>query len=103
MRDKNLFIPFYSSLIPHPSSLHLSLRGDLFAALLCFFDCADHEEGLFWQIVVLAVNYLAEAAYRVGQLDVLAFQSCELRGDEHGLREEPLNLARARDRQLVFV
>src|SRR5947199_8518681 len=94
---------FYLLPITYHSSLLLPLRGDLFASLLCFFDCADHEEGLFWQIVVLAVNYFAESAYRVGQLDVLAFQSCELCGDEHGLREEPLNLARARDRQLVFV
>src|SRR5439155_24772743 len=42
-----------------------------------------------------------EAADRIGDGDVLAFEARELLGDEEGLREKLLYLARARHRQLV--
>src|SRR6185436_18341828 len=58
---------------------------------------------LLRKIVVFAVDQFAESAHGVFELDVLAFKTGELRRDEEGLREEPLDLSRARDRQLVFV
>src|SRR5437588_2809310 len=92
-----------SSLILHPFLLFSRLGGHAFSLLARLFDCADHVEGLFGQVVVLAVNDLLEAAYGVGDLDELAFEARELLRDEEGLREEALNLARARDYQLVLL
>src|SRR5438067_10590583 len=95
---------FTSSFRLHPSSFLLFSRlgGHAFGLLARLFDCADHVEGLFGQVVVLAVNDLLEAAYGVGDLDELAFEARELLRDEEGLREEALNLARARDYELVL-
>src|SRR5437868_14207625 len=96
---------FTSSFRRHPSSFLLfsRLSRHAFGLLARLLDDADHVEGLFGQVVVLAVNDLLEAAYGVGDLDELAFEACELLGDEEGLREEALNLARARDYKLVLL
>ncbi len=51
---------------------------------------------------MLAVDDLPEALDRVGDRHVLAGKPGELLRDEEGLREEPLDLARARDRELVL-
>src|SRR5205085_4458891 len=88
-----------SSLILHPFLLFRRHALGLLAGLL---DGADHVEGLFGEVVVLAVDDLLEAADGVGGLDELAFEAGKLLGDEEGLREEALNLARARDDQLVL-
>ena len=52
-------------------------------------------------IVVLSFGDLLKPLDRLGDGYVLALESRELLGDEERLRQEPLNLARARDRQLV--
>src|SRR5665648_799616 len=66
-------------------------------------DAADHEEGLFGQVVALAVDEVLEAAHGVGQRDVLAGDAGELFGDVERLREEALDLARALHDHLVLV
>src|ERR1043165_5450715 len=93
----------------HPCGLHPS-SFPLFSEPACealgllarLFDGADHVESLFGQVVVLAVDDFLKAADGVGSLDELALEAGELLGDEEGLREEALNLARARDDQLVI-
>src|SRR5450756_817510 len=66
-------------------------------------DAADHEEGLFGQVVALAVDEGLEAAHGVGQRDVLAGDAGELHGDVERLREEARDLARALHDHLVHV
>src|SRR5437879_35102 len=66
-------------------------------------DRADHVERLLGQVVVLAVEDLGEAADRVLELHVLARRAGELLRDEVRLREVALDLAGARDDELVFV
>src|SRR5687768_7387680 len=77
--------------------------GGLHAAALFdrFVNRPDHVERLLRQIVVLAVDDLLEALHRVGNLHVLALEAGELLGDEEGLRQEPLDLARTRHGELV--
>lgn len=92
------------SFIVHRSAFILSLRCcHLLGLLQDLFDSAHEVEGLFWNVVVFAVNDFAEAAHGVFELDVLASETCELFGDKEGLREEALNFARTRDDELVFV
>src|SRR3712207_5067174 len=95
----------YSSIIISHSSLVLfaDLAGDALGLLAGLFDGADEVEGAFGEVVVLAVHDLLEAADGVGDGDVLALEAGELLGDVEGLREEALNLARARDDQLVLL
>src|ERR1700687_1612857 len=50
-----------------------------------FVDGANHVESLLGNVVVLAFDDFLEAADGVFNLDVLAFEPGELRGDEHGL------------------
>ena len=50
---------------------------------------------------MLAFDDLLETADGVGDRHVLALETGELLGDEEGLRQEFLELARARHRQLV--
>src|SRR2546423_4819705 len=80
----------------------LRLR-QLLAALDGLLDGAHHVERLLRQVVVPAVEDLGEAADRVLELHVLAGRAGELLGDEVRLREEPLDLARASDDELVLV
>src|SRR5688572_22353532 len=93
-------IPF----IFHPSSfiLFLLLREG-FAFFDCLFDRADHIERLLRQIIVLAFHDFTKATNRIFELHILTFQTGELRSYEEWLREEPLQLTRARNDQLVFV
>src|SRR5688572_32037545 len=65
-------------------------------------DAADHVERLLRQVVALAVADHLEAADGFLQRDVLARRAGEDLGDGERLREEALDLARARDRLLVF-
>src|SRR6266849_4361684 len=86
-------------------SEYFNLRGRLlfhiFTLLACLLDGADHVESLLGKVVVLALEDLREAPHRVGDLHVLALASCEALGDAERLREEPLDLPRARHGQLV--
>ena len=66
-------------------------------------DGALQVERLLRKIVVLAFGDFLEAADGVGELDVLALEAGELLGHVERLREELLDLAGARDGQLVFV
>src|SRR5262245_910027 len=65
------------------------------------FDRTHQVERLLGNAVVLAFRDLLEALDGVGNRDVLAGKAGELRRDEERLRQEELNTARARDRQLV--
>src|SRR4029450_13168191 len=67
------------------------------------FDRPRHPEILLRDLVVLAIHDFLEAANRVGNHDVLAIKTSELLGNEEGLREELLNLPRARHRELVLL
>src|SRR5450432_147849 len=64
-------------------------------------EAALHVERLLRDVVALAVDDLLEAAHGVLDLDVLARRAGEGLGHEERLREELLDLAGARDRQLV--
>ena len=87
--------------------LRLGLLGLLAAHLAALLhglvDRADHVERLLGEVVVLAVQDLAEAVDRVLELDVLAGRAGELLGDEVRLREEALDLAGPLDDELVLV
>src|SRR5215510_1595453 len=67
-----------------------------------FFDRADHVERLLGQRVALAVDDHLEALDRVLERDVLARRAGEVLRYREGLRQEALDLARARHGQLVF-
>src|SRR5436305_14500713 len=89
--------------IPHPSSFipFLSFRRHAFGLLARLLDAVDLVEGLFGQVVVLAVNDLLEGAYGVGDLVALAFDACDLPGNADGLRKAALTLASPRDFQFA--
>src|SRR5579883_3472216 len=74
-----------------------------FEALIDLIDAAGHVEERLRHLIELAIKNLAEAANRLFQRHVLAFASGERLGHREGLREETLNLAGARHRQLVLV
>src|SRR5262249_25256000 len=78
------------------------LGGELLALLDRLLDRADHVEGRLRQVVVLAFAQALEAADRVGEFDEYAGEAGEHFGDVHGLREESLDLARARHGKLVL-
>jgi hypothetical protein len=67
-----------------------------------FLDGADHVEGGFGQVVVLALDEALEALDRVFEGDELARRAGEDFGDVERLRQEALDLAGARHRQLVL-
>jgi hypothetical protein len=67
-----------------------------------FVDRADHVEGLLGQVVALAVDDHLEAADGFLQRHVLARRAGEHLGDVERLRQEALDLARARHGQLVL-
>src|SRR2546422_4179608 len=73
----------------------LRLRDD-------FVDGPNHADVLFLHRVVLAFDDLLETPNRLGDRHVLAVETGELLRDEEWLRQEPLNLARARDRQSIL-
>src|SRR6267142_2687002 len=84
-------------------SATLAARRELLGLLHRLADVADHVEGLLGQLVVLAVDDFTEALHGVRELDVSTGLSGELLGDGERLGEEPLDLARARDDELVVV
>src|SRR5271169_5644354 len=59
--------------------------------LLHVLDPADHEECLLRQVVVLALADGLERRHGVLQRHEHAFLAGELLGDEHGVRQEPLD------------
>ena len=74
-----------------------------FLALLDgLLDGADHVEGRFRQMVVFALAQALEAADGVGEVDEHARRAGEHFGDMERLRQEALDLARARHGQLVL-
>src|SRR5262245_53934339 len=75
----------------------------LFSLLEHFFDGPLHVESLLGNFIVFALGDFTEALARIRQLHVFPGESGELLGHVERLREEPLNLARARHRQLVFI
>src|SRR5205823_5361785 len=86
---------------PQSSGLRRRFR-DLLGVLARLIDRPDHVEGLLGHVVALARHDLLEALDCIGNFDEAALEPGELRRDEEGLREEPLDLARARDGQLVL-
>src|SRR5713226_7715492 len=73
-----------------------------FRLLERFFDRADHVEGLLGERVAFARNDHLEAPDRVLQRHVLARRAGEVLRHGEGLRQEALDLARARDGELVL-
>src|SRR6266850_5390334 len=84
-------------------SAMLPARRELLRLLHRLADVADHVEGLFGQLVVLAVDDLSEALDGVRELHVPPLRAGERLGDEHRLGEEPLDLPGAGDDELVLV
>src|SRR5271157_5882795 len=66
-----------------------------------FVDGALHVERLFWNIVALAIHDLLEAAHRVLDLHVASLNASKLLSNVEGLRQELLDLAGARHRELL--
>src|SRR3954470_22686511 len=64
---------------------------------------ALQEEVLLGNMVDLAIQHAREALDRFGDRHVLAGAPGELLRDSEWLREEALDLTRARDRQLVLI
>src|SRR5262245_33101091 len=81
--------------------------GPLLAQPLRLFhglvDPADHVEGLLRQVVVLALDDLAESADAIGKRNVLSGRPGERLCHEEGLGQEALDLPRARDRALIVL
>src|ERR1043166_2662362 len=94
----------HQSLFATPSSLFACSRrfgGELLALVVRLFDGADHVEGGLGQVVVLAVHQALEALDGVGEVDELAGRAGEHFGDVQRLAQKALDLARARDGELV--
>src|ERR1700681_4714349 len=79
------------------------LGGEALRLLDRLLDGADHIEGRLRQMVVLAVAQALEAADRIGEIDEYARRTGEHLGDMEGLRQEALDLAGARDGDLVLL
>src|SRR5689334_18982853 len=98
-----------SSLKASPSGVRTStvngVRGIGLAlgALDDLVDRALHEERRLRQVVVLAVEHLAERAYGLADRHVLARRAGELLGHVERLREEALDLARPLHELAVLV
>ena len=75
----------------------------MLGALDCFVDCADHVECLLRQFVVLTVENLSEASHGFAYWHEAARRAGEHFGNEEGLREETLYLARPSHNLAVFV
>src|SRR5438552_17801234 len=76
--------------------------SQLLALLDGFFDGADHIEGGFRQVIVLAFADRAEALDGVGEIDELAGRTGEDFSDVERLRQEALDLAGAGHGDLVL-
>src|SRR5688500_18627949 len=77
------------------------LGGHALGLLDRLLDSADHVEGGLGKMVIFAVDHGLERADGVLDLDELARNSGEDLGDVEGLGEEALDLAGARDGQLI--
>src|SRR6185436_17113140 len=73
----------------------LDPRSELLRLLGRFLDRADHVERLLGQVIVLAGDDALEACDRVLDRHVLPGAAGEHLGDEEGLRQEALDLARS--------
>src|SRR5688500_3326527 len=71
------------------------LRGELLRLLDCILDGADHVEGRFRQVVVLALDQPLEAANRVLERYEHAWRTGKHFGHEERLAHEALDLAGA--------
>merc|ERR1719231_1273527 len=76
--------------------LTLDLLGHRGGLLLHLVHAADHVEGLLREGIVGAGEQLLEARDDLGERDELARLASEDLGDVEGLREEALDLTRAR-------
>src|SRR5947207_8843717 len=76
--------------------------SQLLALLDGFFNGADHVEGGFRQVIVLAFADGTEALDGVGEIDELAGRTGEYFGHEERLRQEALDLAGAGHGDLVL-
>src|SRR6266849_3787864 len=111
MANKKLFaLDMPNPLFATPYSLFGSLSlpsrrlgCELLALLDRLLDGAHHVEGGLRQMIVLAIAQALEAADRIGEVDEDAGRSGEHLGDVEGLRQEALDLAGARDRELVLL
>src|SRR5919202_4693189 len=100
-----------SSLNTSPSGVRTSTRNlvrampglALVRGLDDLVDAALHEERRLGQLVVLAVDDLAERAHGLVDRDIRAGRAGERLGDVERLRQEALDLARALHRDLVLV
>ena len=81
----------------------LTFLGHALALFAGHLDRSDVVEGLLRKVVMLALEDLAEASHRVGDLHVYAVEAGELLGHEERLCEETLDLASARHRELVVL
>ena len=99
-----------SSLKTSPSGVRTSTVNGVRAIASLFFarlddvvDRALEEERRLGQVVVLAVEHLAERAHGLGDRHVLARRARELLGDVERLGQEALDLARALHELAVLV
>jgi hypothetical protein len=83
-------------------ALLLRLFGQLLALLYRFLNRSDHVESSFRQMVVFAFDQAFKSFDRVPQVDELAGRAGEDFCNVERLRQEALDLARARNRQLVL-
>src|SRR3546814_16335225 len=77
-----------------------STRTDTLFPYTTLFRSADHVEGGFGQVIIVAVDHRLERADRVFDRDALAGDAGAPLGDLVRLRKTALNLARARNLQL---
>src|SRR5690242_10841154 len=99
-----------SSLNTSPSGVRTSTRNLVRATASALVrglddrvDAALHEERRLREVVVLAVDDLAEGPHRLVDRDVRARRAGERLGDVERLRQEALDLTRALHRDLVLV
>src|ERR1022692_3227761 len=102
---RSLFENVYSLLPIRYSLLSLTSRrfgGEFLALLDRLLDGADHVEGVLRQVIVFAVAQALEAADGIGEVDENAGRAGEHLGDVERLRQKALDLAGARDGDLVL-
>src|SRR5215472_623677 len=80
----------------------LRCRLHLLRSFEHLLDLPLHVEGLLGDVVVLAFNDCFESFHRVGDFHVASLRTGKLLGHMEGLREETLNLAGTRNRELLI-
>src|SRR5665213_887578 len=91
-----------SSTVNGTTVLRSSLAGEPLGVGLDIGDATGHEERLFGQVVEVAVAQLAERLDRLRQWNERTLLPGERLGDEHVLRQEPLDATRPTDENLVL-